>query len=166
MLVTFDIDGVVCNGEYTPRDIRTPEYYLGLEPIAGAQRGLVKLAKEGVHVEYITSRAYKGAYDMTIQWMRQHGIPTGKGLHIGVEAWEKPRMADTLGAHYHVDDHPMVNMILRRYVDGMDPIMFIDPRYRIGWEDPYGITQELKLLGLVMTTWDELVRFILAMRNP
>ena len=164
MLVTCDVDGVICNGAYTPRDIRTPGYYLGLEPVPDAAKWLTKLTQAGVDIEYITSRSYRGAYDSTIQWMRARGIPTGKALHVGVAAWEKPQLSQKLYAEFHIDDNPLTNLILYKYVSSVSPMMFLDKSYNDGknpWADPYGIEDKMRKIGMVFGNWETMGKFLL-----
>lgn len=106
MILTFDIDGVVCGGEFIPEWERYPETYLNLpvlDPILPAY--FHDLAKK-YSLYLISSRKFPNALDITKLWLNKNDFcPTDfSGVIVGLQYEEKVKMVRLLQSILHVDD--------------------------------------------------------------
>ncbi len=161
MTITIDIDGVIAGGDYDPSWCQHPlEHYPHLPAIFQAPEYVNKLADDGHVIYYVTSRAFDGAEDITLDWLERYNFPCIQGNSLGglithVPGDDKWKISKEFGAKYHIDDRPNT---LKHYYTNCNtiPIMFIN-RNPIGW---WPGTLHAKSEFIYFEDWARLYTFI------
>ena len=111
-LISFDMDGVICDGRYVERASRTPQEYLVLEPLPGAVEEMnkfIRLAPSCI----LTSRSYD-LNKTTWQWLNNNGINASELKQVytvGIPGGGNDKvwhLKYILQPYIHVDDDPCI----------------------------------------------------------
>lgn len=131
-LITFDVDGVICGGEFIEMENRIPEVYLAqtlIDPrIPGVINGLFENFTVGVitarHIKYQAAE-FDDTKEFTGRQLRGFGIEVDKlGFLIPLIAGqERVRLLNYLNPLVHFDDDPTVSAI---YQEGFYRGFFVD----------------------------------------
>lgn len=146
-VLTFDLDGVVVGGNYTPAWEGRPETYRTL-PVMDPHAPMIldELARV-YNLYYVTSRKFDGALEVSRDWLARKGFPIGCGVVCyGSSSLEKPIMLAMLKSRLHIDDHPGV---VGAYND--KSVLFVG-RDPAGWWP--GTEQAMKTFPTIRG-WDE-----------
>lgn len=105
MKIGIDVDGVIADSPFTPREDRTTDYYLALPAYKGAAATVNKLSANH-DVWIISARCYTEAWISTVEWLKDIGVylPRLKGVITGVE--HKIPICSGLEIAYLFDDNP------------------------------------------------------------
>ena len=129
MRLSFDMDGVLADGQYVPEEKRTPEFYLTLAPISDLARRTVNALSRNHTVYIISSRHFADATRTTQQWLWRNGfiLEDLAGVLCGIPIDQKVDLCNMLGVRYHVDDDPAMMDYGEIWNDFVTPLMLRNP---------------------------------------
>lgn len=110
LAISFDVDGVLAAGGYTPRWDRKPDYYLQCPLVDPVIPHYMFRLTQLYDVYIVSSRAFGDALQTTKDWLWKVGVNTNSlaGIITGVSYQNKATLVPLLGCEWHIDDDPRV----------------------------------------------------------
>lgn len=147
-VISFDIDGVIAGGRYTPEWDRTPNHYLGLPLVDSRIPEILKrLAKDDWNIYLVSARRYEDALSSTRLWLERHRISVA-GVLVGVPRLLKGSVIEILHAEKHFDD----DLSVVKMIHGGRGVLFYSPEWDYRQEDLEGVP--------VVNDWDGVERLL------
>lgn len=122
MLLTVDMDGVLCEGNYLPPEKRSYKAYVN-QPLK--LRALEALRKNEIPFYILSAReSFKFPFQCTLDqlnWWKD--MPNLKGVMTGVPSVRKLEVASALGAVYHLDDDANTFISWNKDIHSTKPVL-------------------------------------------
>jgi hypothetical protein len=106
--ISFDVDGVVCEGGYLTPSERSAERYMKCQLREPQVVECINRLLFDYDVYFISSRDHNNALESTREWLENQGVfmEMVAGTIVGIPPYNKPHLCRMLGISAHFDDCP------------------------------------------------------------